>query len=117
MKHSSISINSLGEGIIEERLKIIQFFDEFGAEATRKAFNKSRSTIYLWKQKLKKANGRISALAPGSRAPINRRKRAIHSFIEAFILRYRVDYPGADKTTITPVLVAACNSAGIKPMS
>ena len=117
MKHSSININPLGQGIIEERLKIIQFFDEFGAEATRKAFNKSRSTIYLWKQKLRKAKGRIAALAPGSRAPINRRRRVIHPFIEAFILTYRAEHPSADKTTITPALITACTSAGIKSVS
>ena len=83
MKYSSIRTNHSGQEFIEERLKIIQFFDEFGADATREAFNKSRSTIYLWKQNLKKANGRIVALAPGSKAPINRRRRIIHPFIEA----------------------------------
>jgi len=117
MKQSSKSINDSRQKIIEDRLRIIQFFDEFGAEATRKAFNKSRSTIYLWKHKLKKANGRIATLAPGSKAPIHRRRRIIHPFIEAFILKYRTDHPGADKTTITPALSAACNSAGIKPVS
>jgi transposase InsO family protein len=117
MKHSSKSVNHTREEIIEEKLRIIQFFDEFGAEATRKAFNKSRSTIYLWKQKLKKANGRIAALAPGSRTPIHRRRRTVHPFIEAFILKYRTDHPGADKTTITPALITACTLAGIKPVS
>ena len=50
---------------IEKRLEIIEFCDEFGFEATRRAFGKSRSTIYLWKQKLKKAGGKLSALSPG----------------------------------------------------
>ncbi len=36
--------------IIEKRVEIIKFYDEFGARATRKAFRKGRSTIYLWKQ-------------------------------------------------------------------
>ena len=116
-KQSSKSVNHYRQEIIEERLRIIQFFDEFGAEATRKAFDKSRSTIYLWKQKLRKANGRIAALAPGSKAPIHRRRRIIPPFIEAFILTYRTDHPGADKTTIAPVLASACNSAGIRPVS
>ena len=117
MKRSSKSVNHSTEKIIEERLRIIQFFDEFGAEATNKAFNKSRSTIYLWKQKLKKANGRIAALAPGSKAPIHKRRRVVHPFIEAFILKYRSDHPGADKTTITPALINACTLSGIKPVS
>jgi len=117
MKQSVNTINHSRQEIIEERLRIIQFFDEFGAEATRKAFNKGRSTIYLWKQKLKKANGRIAVLAPGDKTPVRKRKRVVQPFIEGYIVKYRTDHPGADKTTITPALSAACNSAGIKPVS
>jgi transposase InsO family protein len=117
MKRSSTNINLPWQKVIEERLKIIEFFDEYGADATRKAFNKSRSTIFLWKQKLKKASGRIAALVPGDRTPIHKRRRVVHPFIEDFIVKYRTDHPGSDKTTITPWLVAACGSAGIKPVS
>jgi hypothetical protein len=38
---------------IEKRLEIIQFFDKYGKEATEIAYKKKRSTVYLWKQKLK----------------------------------------------------------------
>ena len=100
---------------IENRLKIIDFFDEYGAEATRKAFGKSRSTVYLWKQTLKKASGRLSALAPKDKAPLHRRKRIVHPYIENFIVDYRNSHPGVDKTTITPVVKIACEKAGIKP--
>jgi transposase InsO family protein len=117
MKQNSNSASHFTQESIEQRLRIIQFFDEFGTEATKKAFNKSRSTIYLWKQKLNKAKGKISALAPGSRAPIHKRRRVVHPFIEAFILKYRTEHPGADKTTIIPHLITACNSAGVKPVS
>jgi len=44
---------------IEQRLKIIKFFDDYGDEATRRAYEKSRSTIYLWKQKLKRSGGKL----------------------------------------------------------
>ncbi|KTB47907.1 Winged helix-turn helix/Integrase core domain [Dehalogenimonas alkenigignens] len=102
---------------IEARLKIIEFCDKFGFEATKSAFGKSRATIYLWKHGLKQAGGRLSALAPGSRAPHNKRKRIVDPFIRSFIIRYRTEHPKADKVTITPILVAACKSAGIKPVS
>ena len=62
---------------IEKRVEIIKFFDDYGKEATRRAFGKSRSSIYLWKQKLKKAGGKLSALAPGDRAPKNKRHRIV----------------------------------------
>jgi transposase InsO family protein len=102
---------------IEKRLEIIKFCDEFGFEATRRAFSKSRSTIYLWKQKLKQAGGKLSALAPGDKTPIHKRRRVVHPFIEHFIIEYRSTHPGADKTTITPALIAACNLAGLRPVS
>ncbi|MDZ7262554.1 MAG: integrase core domain-containing protein [candidate division KSB1 bacterium] len=102
---------------IENRLKVIDFFDEYGAEATRKAFGKSRSTIYLWKQKLKKASGRLSSLAPKDRAPRRRRTRIVHPCIEDFIVTYRTRHPGVDKVTMTPLVKLACEHEGIKPPS
>ncbi len=103
--------------LIEKRIEIIKFFDEFGEEAACRAFGKSRSTIYLWKQKLKRANGRISVLAPGDRTPRRKRHRQVSPFIERFIIEYRTAHPGVDKTTIAPVLAVACQHAGIKPVS
>jgi transposase len=47
-------LNHPKQKIIEERIKIIEFLDEYGEQAIRKAFGKGRSTIYLWKQKLKR---------------------------------------------------------------
>lgn len=102
---------------IEKRLETINFCDEFGFKATRQAFGKSRSTIYLWKQRLRKSGGRLSALAPGDRTPKRKRHRVINLFIERFIIEYRAAHPGVDKTTITLALFTACNLAGIKPVS
>ncbi len=104
---------------IEQRLETIKFCDEFGLKATKIAFGKSRSTIYLWKQKLKVAGGKLSALAPGDRAPLNKRHRVVHPFIESFVIGYRSAHPdfSRDKTTITPVLNAACIGHGAKPVS
>jgi putative transposase len=102
---------------IERRLEIIKFFDEYGAAATKTAFRKGRSTVFLWKHVLNSTGGKLSALAPGNKAPIHRRKRRVDPFIEDFILKYRESHPGSDKTTITPVLAAACVSKGIKAVS
>jgi len=102
---------------IEKRLELIKFFDEFGQEATRRAFGKSRSTIYLWKQKLRESAGKISALAPGDRTPKRKRHRIMSPFIERFVIDYREAHPGVDKTTITPALAVACQQSGIKPVS
>ena len=110
-------LNHPKQKVIEERIKIIEFFDEYGEQATRKAFGKSRSTVYLWKQKLKKGGNRLSALSPGDRTPKRKRSRPAELFVEGFIISYRTLHPGVDKTTITPVLKKMCESKGIKPPS
>jgi transposase InsO family protein len=108
-------VNSPKHEEIESRLKIIQFFDDYGAEATRRAYGKSRSTVYLWKKKLK--TGGTAALASRGRAPEHRRHRVVAPFVESFIISYRMSHPGVDKTTIYPVLKEACDRAGIKAPS
>jgi putative transposase len=105
------------KAVIEQRVEILKFFDEFGTEATKRAFKKSRSTIFLWKQKLAKAGGKLSVLAPGNRAPKHKRTRLTHPFITKFIIDYRTKHPGVDKTTIAPVLRSACEKIGAKPVS
>jgi putative transposase len=117
MKLISDILNHPKKKNIEQRLEIIKFFDEFGAAATKRAFGKSRSTIYLWKQKLTNQGGKLSALAPGDTTPLQKRKRIVNPFITDFILKYRLAHPGADKTTITPILTTFCQQSGIKAIS
>lgn len=102
---------------IEERVRIIKFFDEFGARATKKAFHKARSTIFLWKKKLKEGNGRLSSLSFLSKEPRNKRKRETSPKVKEFILRYREKHPGVGKEAIFPALKAYSVSLGIKPVS
>jgi transposase InsO family protein len=102
---------------IEKRLEIIKFFDEFGEDATNRAFGKKRSTIFLWKQKIKRSAGKLSALASGDRTPRTRTKRRVSSQVICFIESYRNLHPGVDKTTIKPILDAYCKTAGIASIS
>ncbi len=117
MQYINNILNHPRREAIEKRVEIIKFFDEFGAKATTKAFHRGRSTVYLWKQKLKKAEGKLSALAPGDKTPVHKRKRIVHPFIESFIVDYRTSHPGVDKISITPALAVACNLKRIKPVS
>ena len=93
---------------IEKRLEIIKFFDDFGEEATKRAYGKSRSTVFLWKHKIKEDGGKLSALASGNKAPRGRSKRKLTRGMTEFIKSYRVAHPGADKTTIKPALDVYC---------
>ena len=93
---------------IEKRLEIIKFFDDFGEEATKRAYDKSRSTVFLWKQKIKEGGGKLSALAPGNKAPKNRRKRKQTPEMVEFVRSYRLEHPGSDQVTIKPALDVFC---------
>lgn len=102
---------------IEKRLEIIKFFDEFGREATKQAFRKSRSTIFLWKQKIKESGGKLSALAPGDTTPKTRVKRTQTEQTVEFVKNYRLAHPGSDKVTIKPVIDAYCAQLSIPTVS
>lgn len=103
--------------IIFERVKIIEFFDEYGKDATRKAFGKSRSTIFLWKKKLKREGGRLSALRAGSTVPNTKRHRETGPLVTQFVLDYRKKHPGVDKVTLKPILDAFCLTMGLETVS
>lgn len=103
--------------VIERRIKILEFFDEFGLLATQKAFETGRSTIYLWKSNLKQSGGKLSSLAPGSKVPKTRSKRVWQKEIVDFIVLYRTKHPGTDKLTVKPVLDAFCRSINIETVS
>jgi len=95
--------------IILKRLKIIEFFEEFGEEATQRAFDKGRSIIYLWKKKINSSGGYLSALKPLSKAPKTpREKRKVNELHQDFILKYRINHPGVSKETIYPELTEYC---------
>ena len=103
--------------VIEERVRIINFFDQHGKQATRDAFGKARSTIYLWKKRLKEAGGSLSALAPLSQAPKHPPGKRTPAQVREFIKEYRTIHPGVGKDTIKGELDEYCRRVGIQPVS
>jgi putative transposase len=99
--------------VIEHRIKVLNFFDCYGTAATKEAFDASRSTVYLWKQTLKTNNGRISCLAPDSKAPLNRRRRSTSPVIADFIVTQRQLHPRLGKDKLAELLKPVCAQASI----
>lgn len=93
---------------IRERVKILAFFEKHGTRITTEAFGLSRATIYAWRRALALAGGALTALAPQSKTPHNKRKRIIHPKIEEFIRDYRIEHPKVGQATIKPHLDAFC---------
>jgi putative transposase len=117
MSHLQALANHPQREVIEERVKILKFFDQYGAAATQEAFGKSRATIYEWKRRLREAGGRLTALAVGSRAPQRRPRQRTSPEVVDFIREYRTLHPGVGKETILPALEEYCRRRGIGSVS
>lgn len=102
---------------IEHRIKIILFFEKYGAQATRDGFGVSRSTVFLWKKKLKEGGGSLTALAPKSKAPKRKRKRETPSALVEFIRDYRNAHPKIGKEALKPIVDVYCEIHGLRPIS
>lgn len=102
---------------VRKRLKIISFFDQYGEAPTKQAFNLSRSTIYLWKKKLKDSGGKLVSLASKSKRPRHFRKGQVDRKVKDFILDYRLAHPGVGKVAIHYSLKKYCLENGLKPVS
>lgn len=54
MKHT-YSLNKYSKDEVAQfRMKVIQFYDQYGAKATKAVFNIARSTVFVWKKILKR---------------------------------------------------------------
>jgi len=103
---------------ISRKLNIINFYDKYGISATREAYGVGRSTIYLWKKKIKENGGDIRVLASLSRAPKNRKRESKRDKrIEEYIIRYREIYGRVGKVTIKKELDEYCRVNSIKLIS
>ena len=100
---------------VEERIFIIDLYDRCGLEYVKKRFKVGRSTIYLWKKKLKEEG--IIGLKNKSRAPINKRKSKIKEEVKEYIRQYRTKHIGVSKEVIYPQLRQYCKEKGLKEIS
>lgn len=103
--------------IIEDRVRIISFYDDYGEEATARAFGVSRSTVFNWKHRLKTNQGRLSSLAPVDRAPKHRRRRVVDKRVTNFIITQRTDHPRLSKDKLAVLLRTECLAWDVNPPS
>lgn len=92
----------------QRRAKILQFWYKHGTAATEEAYNVSRRTLYVWKQKVRAGNGSLAMLNPGSTRPKQVRKRVWDQSIVYEIRRLRTEHPQLGKEKIHPFLQSWC---------
>ena len=94
--------------VAKERLKIIEFYDEYGEKATTKAFGVKRNTIWVWKKRLKESRSSLSSLIPTSTTPKTQRRMITNPKIVSKIRKLREKYPRLGKDKIKPILKKYC---------
>ena len=93
----------------KQRLKILQFWRNYGLKAATDAFGAKRSTLYGWWKIYVDSGHKIESLHPGSQARINNHKREVHPLILAEIKRLRMDVcPNMGKAKVKKNLDAYC---------
>ncbi len=102
---------------VEEKIKIISFFDKYGLKITKDAFCVGRSTIFLWKKKIKEGNGSLFGLINRSSKPYNIRRMYIDEKVFDFIKNLREKYPRLGKDKIKIFLDEHCRENQLNTIS
>jgi len=113
---SSLRSYSLSE-IAQKRMDIITFYDEFGENATIKAFGADRKVVSRWRKRLTENKGKLESLIPYSTKPKTVRRVSYAQKIVDFIRKYREDHPRTGKEKIKIELDSHCLKEGIKTVS
>ena len=101
--------------VAQQRLKIIQFYDEYGEAATQKAFGVKRQTVWNWKRRLEHAHGQLAALVPTSTRPQHVRRMTTDPRIIEFIRALRAEHPHLGKAKLKPLVEEYCRAQGLHP--
>ncbi|MBI3322917.1 MAG: transposase [Candidatus Omnitrophica bacterium] len=101
----------------KQRHKILKFYEQYGEEATRKAFGASRKVVYHWRKLLKDSGGRLEALVPSSTRPDHARCPEVPKPVVDFIKRLRQEHPRLGKQKIKPLLDRFCKAQGLRPIA
>lgn len=99
------------------RLKVIEFYDQYGIKATKDAYNISRATIFRWRKRYLDSKKELTSLIPVSRAPKNRREMMVSYKIIELIQNIREDHPKLGKEKIKPALDDYCKKERLKTIS
>ena len=100
-----------------ERLRILEFYQEYGEKATLKAFGVNRKTIWVWRKRLKQGRNQLFSLVPFSTKPKTTRRMEVDLRIIEYIKSLRETYYRLGKRKIKPLVDEYCLKLGIKSIS
>ena len=97
----------------KRRLKILNHWSRYGLESATDAFEISERTLWYWKSKLDKGEGKPEALNPEKRTPQRKRKRIWDARILEEIKKLREKHPNLGAEKIYPLLLDFADAEGI----
>ena len=103
--------------VAQERLRIIEFYKEYGEKAAIKAFGIKRNTVFVWKKRLKDGRNSLASLIPTSTTPKTQRRMTTNLRIVSEIKQLREKYPRLGKDKIRPILNKYCLKERLTPIS
>ncbi len=106
--------SAMKQKCVQERVKILEFWETHGLKATIDAFGVKRRTLYLWKRKFKGGGGQPSALLDCSRKPKQLRKRNYPDILVNEIRRLRAMHNNIGKEKLHILLKDFCSDICIK---
>jgi len=98
------------------RLQVIEYHKKYGTKLAMDAYGVPKPTIYRWRKELEVNQGKITALAPKSRAPKRKRQMIVDPRIVDWIKKERKKHL-VGKVKLKPLLDKYCLSIGIKAPS
>jgi len=99
------------------RLKIIEFFEQYGLPATMSAYDVSKATLYRWRKVYLDTQKNQLALIPSSRRPKRLRVMRTDRRILEFIRQTRKEHYRLSKWKIKPLLDVFCAENKIEPIA
>jgi transposase InsO family protein len=103
--------------VAPQRLRIMEFYDCYGEQATKEAFGADRKVISRWRQKLKRHEGALEGLVPASTRPKRTRSMTVATEILQFIRNIRQEHPRLGKEKIKPLLDEFSRGKGLRPIA
>lgn len=94
--------------VVQQRLKVLRFYEEYGIKATLEAYEISKSTLFNWR-KLYKELGR-KGLTNMSRKPKHKRRSSVALAVIERIKEIRQQYPRLNQTAVQGMLKSYCQA-------
>jgi len=103
--------------IVQEKLNVIEFFDNYGSKTTKDAFNISRATVYRWKKIYKDSRYDPESLIPKSTRPKTTRCMYLDPDILDFIRNLRKNNHRFGKSKTKTLLDVYCTQNNLPSIS